>query len=93
MNRLLLGFVLLISSNLLAETPDIFRQDNLVAWCVVPFDAKARSPVDRAAMLKRLRFTKLAYDWREKHVAEFEEEINQLKNHDIEFFAFWGEHP
>ena len=93
MIRSLLILVLLASSALSGESTELLRQDNLVAWCVVPFDAKGRSPAERAAMLKRLRFTKLAYDWREKHVAEFEDEINQLKKHGIEFFAFWGEHP
>lgn len=43
-------------------------------------------------MLKRLGLRKLAYDWRDQHVVEFEDEIIQLKKHDIEFFAFWGEH-
>ncbi|MFO7976313.1 MAG: TIM barrel protein, partial [Candidatus Hydrogenedentota bacterium] len=46
----------------------------------------------RAAMLKRLGFTKLAYDWRAEHVPEFEAEIKALKEHDIDFFAFWGLH-
>jgi hypothetical protein len=32
----------------------LFRRDNLVAWCIVPFDDEARSPADRAAMMKRL---------------------------------------
>jgi hypothetical protein len=25
----------------------LFRRDNLVAWCIVPFDDEARSPADR----------------------------------------------
>jgi sugar phosphate isomerase/epimerase len=69
-----------------------FRTDNLVAWCVVPFDAQKRGPAERAAMLQRLGFTKLAYDWRAEHVPQFEEEIVQLKQHGIEYFAFWSQH-
>ena len=71
---------------------DNFAQDKLVAWCIVPFDAKQRGPAERAAMLKRLGLKRVAYDWRAKHVAEFEEEILQYKKHGLEFTAFWGVH-
>jgi len=70
----------------------VFARQNLVAWCIVPFDAKRRGPEERAKMLQRLGFTKLAYDWRDEHVPTFEDEIAQLKAHGIEFFAFWGVH-
>ena len=70
----------------------IFAEDNLAAWCVVPFDAKKRGPAERAEMLGRLGFTKLAYDWRDEHVPTFEQEILALKKQGIEFFAFWGQH-
>ncbi|QDU36614.1 Xylose isomerase-like TIM barrel [Maioricimonas rarisocia] len=66
--------------------------DRLVAWCVVPFDANKRGPRERAEMLERLGFHKLAYDWRAEHVPTFEEEILELKQHGIEFFAFWSVH-
>lgn len=72
--------------------PRVFAKENLVAWCVVPFDANKRGPEERAAMLERLEFTKLAYDWRAEHVPEFEAEIKALKEHGIAFFAFWGLH-
>jgi len=36
--------------------------------------------------------TRIAYDWRENHVASFEEEILQYKKHGVEFFAFWSWH-
>jgi Xylose isomerase-like TIM barrel len=70
----------------------VFARDNLVAWCVVPFDARNRRPAERAAMLKRLGFTKVAYDWRDRHVPDFEEEIVECRRHGIEYFAFWGGH-
>jgi sugar phosphate isomerase/epimerase len=69
-----------------------FAKDNLVAWCVVPFDAAQRGPEARAEMLQELGIEKLAYDWRARHVPTFEEEIVQMKQHGIEFFAFWGLH-
>jgi len=70
----------------------VWAQDNLVAWCIVPFDAKKRSPSERAAMVAKLGIRKVAYDWRGEHVATFEEEILQYKKHGLEFFAFWSWH-
>jgi hypothetical protein len=78
--------------NAAGDEPAVFQRSNLVAWCIVPFDGKNRGPAERAAMVKRLGFTKVAYDWRDQHVASFEEEIRQYKKHGIEYFAFWGTH-
>lgn len=75
------------------EPPENFRTENLVAWCIVPFDAKKRGPAERAEMLVQLGLKRCAYDWRQEHVAEFEEEILQYKKQGIEYFAFWSEHP
>lgn len=75
-----------------AGVEKVFAKDNLVAWCIVPFDAKKRGPAERADMAKRLGFTKIAYDWRGEHVPTFEQEILEYKKHDIEFFAFWSWH-
>lgn len=74
------------------ETPENLRTENLVAWCIVPFDAKKRGPAERAEMLKRLGLKRCAYDWRQQHVGEFEEEILQYRKHGIDYFAFWNEH-
>lgn len=71
---------------------NLFDKNNLVAWCIVPFDANKRAPAQRAEMLNRLGIKKVAYDWRAEHVKEFEEEILQYKKHDLEYFAFWGTH-
>jgi sugar phosphate isomerase/epimerase len=68
---------------------DVFAQENLIAWCIVPFDAEHRSPRQRAAMLKRLGFTKFAYDWRDEHMATFDEEIEALRAEGIELTAWW----
>ncbi|MEM0970814.1 MAG: hypothetical protein AAGJ31_15775, partial [Verrucomicrobiota bacterium] len=72
--------------------PQNFQREELVAWCVVPFDAKKRGPEERAKMLVQLGIKRCAYDWRSEHVAEFEEEIRQYQKHGIEFFAFWKGH-
>ncbi len=66
-----------------------FSRSNLVAWCIVPFDAKQRGPEERAKMLHDLGITKLAYDWREQHIPTFDEELRALEKHDIKLEAFW----
>ena len=48
----------------------LFERDNLVAWCIVPFDAKKRGPEERAEMLHRLGFLRFAYDWRDEHLPD-----------------------
>ena len=85
-----IGFAFVLA----AETKDEgnFAKDRLVAWCIVPFDAKQRGPAARAGMLVQLGLKRVAYDWRDQHVKEFEEEILQYKKHDLEFFAFWSVH-
>jgi sugar phosphate isomerase/epimerase len=72
-----------------AEAGSLWAHDNLVAWCVVPFDAKNRGPEERAQMLIRLGFKRFAYDWRPVHVATFDAEIETLKKHDIDLLAWW----
>ncbi|SFI86093.1 DUF6797 domain-containing protein [Planctomicrobium piriforme] len=75
-----------------APPASCFDQDNLVAWCIVPFDASHRTPAQRAAMLQELGLRRCAYDWRAEHVPTFEEEILEYQKHGIEMFAFWAGH-
>lgn len=75
-----------------AEWPEIYDNKNLVAWCIVPFDAKKRSPAERAEMIRSLGLSRVAYDWRQEHVATFEDEILEYKKRGIEYFAFWAVH-
>lgn len=72
--------------------PANLRTENLVAWCIVPFDASKRSPAERAQMLADLGMKRCAYDWRKEHIPEFEQEILEYRKHGIEMFAFWGGH-
>jgi sugar phosphate isomerase/epimerase len=72
-----------------SSNKNLFDKGNLVAWCVVPFDSMHRSPEQRAEMLKELGFTQFAYDWREKHLASFADEIKALKDRDIRLAAVW----
>lgn len=68
---------------------DLFEKENLVAWCIVPFDAFERSPEQRAVMLNKLGISALAYDYRDSHIPTFPEEIEVLKAHDISLKAVW----
>ncbi len=76
-----------------ADKTGIYDRGNLVAWCIVPFDAKKRTPEQRAAMVSNLGIGKVAYDWRQQHIAEFEQEILAYKKYGLEYFAFWSWHP
>src|SRR5437868_4555109 len=67
----------------------LFARDNLIAWCIVPFDSKKRGPEERAAMLERLGFKHFAYDWRAEHVPTFDAELDALKRHGLALDAFW----
>ena len=95
MTGLSLLFVPLAGSVAVAQSDthaEIFSRENLVAWCIVPFDGKKRGPAERAAMLQDLGLRRVAYDWRQEHVATFEEEILAYKRQGLEYFAFWGVH-
>ena len=87
----LVGMLLGGSGGLPAAEP-LYDQKNLAAWCIVPFDNQKRTPEQRAAMVAKMGLTKVAYDWRQEHVAEFEAEILAYKKHGLEFFAFWSVH-
>ena len=76
-----------------AALPPNFARNSLLAWCIVPFDSEKRSPEARALMLKKLGISRVAYDWRQENVSEFEDEILQYKKYGIEFSAFWDYHP
>lgn len=67
----------------------LFSRDNLVAWCIVPFDSKKRGPLERVAMLERLGFRHYAYDWRDEHVPTFDTEVVEIQKHGIELTSVW----
>jgi hypothetical protein len=68
---------------------NIFAKENLIAWCIVPYDAMNRNPEERARMLNELGITKFAWDWRERHLPELPAEIIALRTHGIELSAVW----
>jgi len=81
------------SADVAARARELFRRDNLVAWCIVPYDGKKRGPDERAAMLATLGFQHFAYDWRSEHVAAFEAEWEALARHGVSLDAFWSKPP
>lgn len=87
-----LGACIGLATLLSASASENLERDRLVAWCIVPFDAKQRGPDERARMLKDLGLSRSAYDWRQVHVPTFEAEILAYQKHGIEFFAFWSSH-
>lgn len=72
-----------------AKHPALFARQNLVAWCVVPFDKMKRNPEARAEMLQELGITQLAWDWRQEHLATMEEEIKTLRKNNIKLKSVW----
>ncbi len=67
----------------------LFARENLIAWCIVPFDSKRRTPEERATMLEQLGFKHFAYDWRAEHIPTFDAEIEALERHGVSLDAFW----
>ena len=73
----------------LAGCRELFGKENLIAWCIVPFDTQKRSPQERAAMLQKLGFKHFAYDWRDEHIPQFDLEMEAIKKAGINLDAFW----
>ncbi len=63
--------------------------DDLIAWCIVPFDSRKRSPEERIAMLERLGFKRYAYDWRAEHLPDTAREFRLAREHGIRVEAVW----
>ena len=85
---LLLGVVVL-AGMARAETTALFDPDNLLAWCIVPYDSQHRTPAERLAMLRRLGFTQYAWDWRQAHLKDLPEEIRLAREAGVKLRAVW----
>src|SRR5438874_11451709 len=90
---LLIAGVLAILAQLKSSAADmskaLFARSNVVAWCIVPFDAKKRGPEERAAMLERLGFKLFAYDYRTENIPTFNAEMDALQRHGVTLLAWW----
>lgn len=89
MKQFLAVSIIALSCAFSAAKSSLFSKDNLVAWCIVPFDVRERGPVERAAMLKSLGITRLAYDWRDKDIPTFDAELDALNQQGIKLQGFW----
>lgn len=92
----ILIFLVCIAFSCTPSNEEVFDKDNLVAWCVVPFDAENRGPEERAKMLKDLGITMLAYDWRDEHIPTFDEEYQALQDNGVHLQSMWlmsGQNP
>ena len=87
--RFFLPLLLILAATARPAEPLLFEKGNLVAWCIVPFDAKRRGPEERAAMLEKLGFQHFAYDYRAEHIPTWDAELDALKRHHIELTAWW----
>lgn len=96
LGSIFLGLFTVATSSADAVTPSaapqrhgLWAHDNLYAWCVVPYDARRRSPEERAQMLRRLGFKHFAYDWRDENISSFDAEIEALKKNGVNLLAWW----
>jgi glucose dehydrogenase/sugar phosphate isomerase/epimerase len=85
---LLLALTLAVSAQT-ASSDRLFAKDNLIAWCIVPFDGAKRGPEARADMLEKLGFKHFAYDYRKEHIPTWDDELDALKRHGISLDAWW----
>ena len=69
--------------------PGLFDHDNLLAWCIVPYDDLQRTPSERMEMLQELGLRHYAYDWRQKHLDSFAEEIQAARRANVDISAVW----
>ena len=67
----------------------LFSRNNLVAWCIIPYDSKKRNSEERATMLKELGISSLAYDWRNNDLPMMETELATMKKHGIKVVSAW----
>lgn len=72
-----------------AAEAKLWARENLQAWCIVPFDAKKRSPEERAEMLQRIGLRRYAYDFRDEHIPSFDREVEAMRAKGIELTAWW----
>ena len=85
----MLYIILFLMNGIHSFAQDIFAQNNLTAWCIVPFDKVKRGPEERVMMLEKLGFKQYVYDWRSEHIPTFDQEIKLAKQHNIAMEGVW----
>jgi hypothetical protein len=71
------------------EAAPALAMDDLIAWCIVPFDSRNRTPEERIEMLEELGFRRYAYDWRTEHLPDTARELRLAEDRGIEVTAVW----
>lgn len=72
-----------------AAINSLFASDNLLAWCIVPYDSLHRTPGQRMAMLQRLGLNQYVWDWRQEHLKDLPEEIAAAKRAGVRIRGVW----
>jgi sugar phosphate isomerase/epimerase len=72
-----------------ASSAPLFSMNNLLAWCIVPYDSLNRTPAQRVEMLQRLGLTQYVWDWRPQHLEDLPEEIAVAKQQGVRIRAVW----
>lgn len=72
-----------------AASDPLFAPDNLLAWCIVPYDSMHRTPEQRAAMLQELGFRQYVWDWRAEHIKDLPAEIAAASAHGLRLRGVW----
>ncbi len=84
----LLGCLFLVGLLQVVDAQKI-DQNDLLAWCIVPFDSVNRTPLERIKMLKQLGLDRYAYDWRAENLAEMALEWSVADRYGVEVSAVW----
>jgi hypothetical protein len=72
-----------------SRTHGLFARDNLLAWCIVPYDSLHRGPAERLAMLERLGIRRYVWDWRQQHLKDLPEEIRLSRAGRVRMHGVW----
>lgn len=67
----------------------LFADENLFAWCIVPYDQRERSPTERIALLRELGLRQYVWDWRERHLATLPDELRAAREGGVTLRGVW----
>lgn len=67
----------------------LFADENLLAWCIVPYDQRERSPAERIALLRELGLRQYVWDWRERHLSTLNQEIEAAREGGVKLRGVW----
>ena len=66
-----------------------FSIDNLIAWSIVGFDVKERTPEQRIEMVQELGYNQYAYGHRPRHIPSMKHEWELAKEKGVKISAVW----